>query len=119
MFSLLLTEFLATFQIFVFAFVLFFSLLFFLSLKVVTPLPESTSQPSPPCPMQDSETLDGAKVNKSESGDSAAQVEPLLADALVHKYDKESSNICDVKIGDGMDITIHGETGTFQVCKTI
>jgi hypothetical protein len=93
----------------------FFLFCFLLSLKVVLPNPESTSQPSPSCTMQASEAPDEANVNKSVPGDSAAQVEPLLADALVHKYDKESSNICDVKIGDGMDITIHGENGSFRI----
>jgi len=86
----------------------FFSFVFFIFLlKVVTPIPESTT---PQRELPSSETPAG-DLTKSEGCDSAAQVEPLLADALVQKYDKESSNICDVKIGDGMDITIHGENG--------
>ncbi len=37
--------------------------------------------------------------------------EPLVTDALIGKQEKDRTNNIDVKIGDGMDIAIHGENG--------
>jgi hypothetical protein len=37
--------------------------------------------------------------------------EPLVTDALIGKPEKDRANNMDVKIGDGMDIAIHGENG--------
>ena len=37
--------------------------------------------------------------------------EPLVTDALIGKEEKDRTNNIDVKIGDGMDIAIHGENG--------
>jgi hypothetical protein len=37
--------------------------------------------------------------------------DPLLADRLLAKLDREHNTNCDVQIGDGMDIRIIGENG--------
>ena len=43
--------------------------------------------------------------------------EPLVTDALIGKPEKDRTNNIDVKIGDGMDIAIHGENGKTLVVE--
>ncbi len=66
--------------------------------------------PNPPSSITQPDTCPKLTLNIDPDEDDETE-EPLVTDALIGKQEKDRSNNVDVKIGDGMDIAIHGENG--------
>ena len=73
------------------------------------PVSQTTQPDIVPSPKVAPTKVEPNDVRDADDDDEAQ--EPLIADALIGKQEKDRSNTVDVKIGDGMDIAIHGENG--------